>query len=163
MCNLVERQRKYLKELEKNGNVHKLSVRQRRLKRFYDQQNGKCYWCENDMVLWWAVDSKFYSKHFGTTATIEHLLPRADGGSSRVSNLAAACNDCNAIRSTIAHDAFKWVASVPARFARFKRLKEARSVKANSIKLSGREKRQSIMVFNLALLFMCHSIGSNKS
>ncbi len=161
MCKSPEAQAHYLSAHKKSG-LKKLTTLQRRLKRLHDAQDGKCYWCRRPMLLWWAVDNKFYRKNRKITATVEHLLPQAHGGTSHVGNLAAACYECNTIRATIAHDAFKWVSSIPARFERFKYLKKKRRELAMKLKINTTKERQAGMVFNLALLFLCHNKYGNN-
>ncbi|NQY26515.1 MAG: HNH endonuclease [Piscirickettsiaceae bacterium] len=66
----------------------------------FNHQGGCCFYC--DQPMW---QSKFlnYSKKYNLTskqakkmqATGEHLIPHQDGGSSKQSNIVAACKFCN--------------------------------------------------------------------
>ena len=47
-----------------------------------------CHWCGCDLNL----DAKQSNPFF---ATIEHLVPRSEGGSNNLSNLGLACRPCN--------------------------------------------------------------------
>jgi 5-methylcytosine-specific restriction endonuclease McrA len=50
------------------------------------QQDRECFWCGRKLCL------DHNQQNF---ATIEHLVPRSKGGSSRIENLALACQPCN--------------------------------------------------------------------
>ncbi|MBU6232515.1 HNH endonuclease [Patescibacteria group bacterium] len=53
-------------------------------------QDGKCFYC--DRPLWGAVESK--GKQFDSNHTIDHVVPRSDGGQGG-RNLVIACLRCN--------------------------------------------------------------------
>ncbi len=55
-----------------------------RKKRLLQLQNTTCLYC-GDPITW-------------ETTELDHIVPRADGGSNRVSNLAAVCRRCNAAK-----------------------------------------------------------------
>jgi 5-methylcytosine-specific restriction endonuclease McrA len=48
-----------------------------------------CMWCGCDLAV---LDN------LGAPASIEHVIPRSKGGSSRISNLGLACVPCNQAR-----------------------------------------------------------------
>lgn len=50
---------------------------------------GKCIFCRRKLAI--AVDRD--ERH--PTATVEHILPRAHGGTDALENLAVACRRCN--------------------------------------------------------------------
>lgn len=54
------------------------------LARMIEKQGGICCYCK-----------RRFTPVGKTRATIEHLRAKADGGSDRVANLAAACFHCN--------------------------------------------------------------------
>lgn len=67
------------------------------------EQGRRCYYCGFPM---WSRRPDGFARHFGITlreaqrffCTAEHLLPRSDGGTSRLDNIAAACEFCNSHR-----------------------------------------------------------------
>lgn len=65
----------------------------RRLALLVLAQKGLCHICGQRMTL------RTYRKHGnhprGRDATVDHVVPRAKGGSNHWHNLRAACNDCN--------------------------------------------------------------------
>lgn len=66
---------------------------------FYKKQRGKCHYCNCMMTM----------KVRGNKAhiTIDHILPKSEGGSDLVGNLVGACWPCNNMRGTINYVAFK--------------------------------------------------------
>ena len=72
-----------------NGN------RQKRLNRLremaFEEQGGRCFWCERPMRL----PRPFDDGSDPTMATAEHLLPIARGGTDERANVVAACAPCN--------------------------------------------------------------------
>jgi len=63
-------------------------------------QSGKCCYCGCVLVMPENGKHKraIVKDQHPRMATIEHLQRRADGGSSRLDNLALACRTCNAAR-----------------------------------------------------------------
>lgn len=59
-------------------------------KQKFAEQNGRCFWCNERMSL------KSTDKH--GKVTIEHIEPKAHGGSNRLENLALAHSWCNLLR-----------------------------------------------------------------
>ncbi len=59
-----------------------------------------------------------YCDATGVPLQIEHVVPRAAGGSNRISNLTLACGPCNTAKDTQRIDTF--LASTPTRLARIK-------------------------------------------
>lgn len=57
------------------------------------------------MVLGNMVPGKAPSQFL---CTVDHLIPKASGGTNRRDNLVAACFHCNGSRGTIDHKAYKW-------------------------------------------------------
>lgn len=66
----------------------------KRMRRLRDElaraQGGLCFWCGREMApSTWNV---------GASLSLDHVIPRADGGSNRKDNLVAACKRCNSAR-----------------------------------------------------------------
>lgn len=62
-----------------------------------NRNQWRCYWCNHGMRPEFG---------FQNSATIEHLLPRSQGGSNKVDNLQSACARCNRTRGIQDHDEF---------------------------------------------------------
>ena len=69
----------------------------------WEQQDGKCYFCQCDTHLRF-VGQKKMRPH---TATIEHLIPKIKGGTNNSANLKMSCFRCNSFRSDM--DALRWL------------------------------------------------------
>lgn len=69
------------------------STRRGLFKKFH----GKCHYC--DRPLQWG-------KGFSNSATIDHIIPRARGGSYVKSNLVLACFRCNNLRGDMSYGGF---------------------------------------------------------
>lgn len=66
-----------------------------RLDKLYVRQLGRCVHCSS--YMWLIRDRKAPTKVKGApcVATIEHIIPRSQGGGSGYANTAAACYKCN--------------------------------------------------------------------
>lgn len=63
--------------------VHKALERKLHL---FKRQKGKCHWCKRQMN----------HRHLDPlSATLDHVIPRADGGMGILENLVVACKECN--------------------------------------------------------------------
>ncbi len=61
----------------------------RRLLFLCRRQRGLCHYCGRRLTYSWPFVPA------GTDATIDHVLPRAWGGTTTAGNLVASCHDCN--------------------------------------------------------------------
>jgi 5-methylcytosine-specific restriction endonuclease McrA len=69
----------------------------------FTRQSGRCFYCSAQM---WTDNPLEFANQHGITlgqarrfqCTGEHLVARQDGGSSRQSNIVAACRFCNELR-----------------------------------------------------------------
>jgi 5-methylcytosine-specific restriction endonuclease McrA len=69
--------------------------------RLFELQGGLCYYCKVPMTRHFDASSHFFDTKrplAPTDATLEHLVPRCEGGSNEIDNLAAACHACNNAR-----------------------------------------------------------------
>lgn len=92
--------------LETTGFVPVPKGRRRKNQRktkFFKSQNGKCCFCDCDMILLFGKQ-KIKSKNL---ATWEHKIPVSMGGKDGNSNLALSCSECNNIRGTYDFQEFK--------------------------------------------------------
>jgi HNH endonuclease len=61
-----------------------------RREKLWEKHGRKCHWCGCDTQISW--------NNLPTDATIDHILPRSDGGTDDPSNVVSACNSCNGRR-----------------------------------------------------------------
>lgn len=60
------------------------------------QQKNRCYLCEELIVVY----SYNGGRQENNKATIDHVVPRSKGGANEISNMAAACFECNQIKDS---------------------------------------------------------------
>lgn len=79
--------------------VRRLNCQRKRkiLPRLIAKQNNKCHWCGIEMT---PPKKQGDGNPKATSATIEHVIPLADGGRNLQSNLVAAHRHCNNTRNT---------------------------------------------------------------
>ena len=65
-------------------------------RKLYDNANGRCCYCHQRT---WLEQPPAENSDPGLRATIEHILPRNQGGTSCWQNLALACQRCNTTRA----------------------------------------------------------------
>jgi 5-methylcytosine-specific restriction endonuclease McrA len=65
-------------------------------RRLTNRQGGRCYYCRSRMGGPGELRE----------ATIDHVIPKAGGGTDRLSNLVAACRLCNAAKGDLSAAAF---------------------------------------------------------
>lgn len=65
-----------------------------------EEQGGKCYWCKVPMFAAAEYDELDFPGPEITKglATVDHLKPLGIGGRDRLSNIVAACSECNQAR-----------------------------------------------------------------
>ena len=102
----------------------------------YKKQNGICYFCGCQAHLKTANQKKMRAR----TASREHLIPKAQGGSNRQVNLRMSCFKCNQDRDTM--HAIEWMRIVrnPKKLDAFYR---ARSLKKKLAKIRDGRKREA--------------------
>lgn len=67
------------------------AVRRAKLRKLFDEQDGKCCYCGCQMVM---------GTQGRRQATLEHIIPQAHGGTDHPLNLMAACCACNTRRGS---------------------------------------------------------------
>lgn len=90
-------------------------VRRRKLSVLVALQGGRCCHCGEEIRL-------AHKTHAGNrnlpAATLDHIVPQVQGGTDAISNLAAACGDCNADRgSEMEFEAFQALRRNPTAWA----------------------------------------------
>lgn len=70
----------------------------------YGNQRGKCVFCKEMMFA-----SSTIAPTSSKLATIEHVMPKCQGGANDKSNLVASCRRCNNARADMDFDAFLYV------------------------------------------------------
>ena len=73
--------------------MSKTSVKRNQKERLFREQRGLCYYCEKPMLL---RHGPMLRRPPNTLATLDHVIPRAEGGAFAPStNAVAACWHCN--------------------------------------------------------------------
>jgi 5-methylcytosine-specific restriction endonuclease McrA len=67
-----------------------------------EAQNHKCCWCGRDTIT---------KPNKSNSATLEHIIPRANGGTDDLDNLAMSCNKCNGKRGILPPEEFMAIIS----------------------------------------------------
>lgn len=70
-----------------------LKNRKNRQKFIFERDGGLCYICKNPLTI--------------ETMTLDHLVPRCNGGTNTRENLRCCCADCNVMKSPIENLLFK--------------------------------------------------------
>jgi len=109
----------------------------KKIKPLWKRQEGKCYFCDCDTHL----RKKDQKRMYDNTATVEHLIPKSEGGSNRLPNLKMSCNKCNIHRGTI--NAVTWfrIASDPDNLKEYYDIKLENKIIAKHNKRKRRKKR----------------------
>ena len=71
-----------------------------RITLLFEEQNGRCYYCSEPMMLSKAA---LQQKRF---ATLDHVRPKSKGGIRSADNSVAACAECNFLKGSMARDEF---------------------------------------------------------
>lgn len=109
-----------------NRNRQKREIR----KKVWEKCDKKCFYCRVEMV--------FKGRQNGKFMTMEHLIPKSQGGTLAEDNVVAACKACNEARGTMKIKDF-------VEFMEAKRMKE-------------KEKERAEMLVALSNLFLAPSI-----
>jgi hypothetical protein len=85
-----------------NFGIGKNGRGKRRLReRLFVEQDGRCYWCKDDMELEHFIKTEHGNlKENPRFASIEHLLPKYRGGMNGAANCVAAHAHCNHKRAS---------------------------------------------------------------
>ena len=105
--------------------THRANLR----KRLTRQQDGKCFYCAQELVEQPQVRGHPTPRN---AATLEHLIRRADGGGWEEENIVVACKVCNEFRDAIPVHVWKMVA-LDVVTLRMRRAKALRMVKPNKV------------------------------
>jgi 5-methylcytosine-specific restriction endonuclease McrA len=68
------------------------AYRIRRLNYLFERDGAECRYCKKPLNF--------------MTATIDHKIPRASGGSQEISNLVLACGECNGRKGSLDYNQF---------------------------------------------------------
>lgn len=77
--------------------------RLRKLRQIWAKQGGRCFYCARPMRLARGPKNGACEGNF---ATIDHYVPRSQGGCNDASNCVAACHECNSGRGDAPAPAF---------------------------------------------------------
>jgi hypothetical protein len=78
-------------------------IRDLKRKRIYERDGWRCIWCGGKLT--------FRDEQRGDSPTLDHVLPRALGGSNAADNLVTACRHCNQKRRHTT--AVEWCGTFP--------------------------------------------------
>ncbi len=70
----------FLKQ-EKLSKIKTIQEKQEKKKFLHEEQNGRCHYCRDEMIL--------------KQSTLDHVIPRSQGGEDNIGNLVLACYGCN--------------------------------------------------------------------
>lgn len=63
----------------------------------FERDRMTCFYCE-EMCVRTPEGASAYDPIRQREPTIDHIIPRIDGGSSRIENLVTACRRCNTLK-----------------------------------------------------------------
>jgi len=71
--------------------------KRRRLRAAFEREGGRCFYCDRPVIL---MESGATRPPSGIVdglriATIDHIVPRAHGGLTKLENIVCACYHCN--------------------------------------------------------------------
>ncbi len=103
-------------------------------KRLFNQQNGKCYYCDSAMYM---------KRDTPLRCTIDHIVPRCEGGKSDYGNIVAACSFCNGQKGAMDAHAFIIFAHSPAYKERL-HLRDHGVLRSTAQKRKAKKRRQKL-------------------
>lgn len=71
--------------------------RRGRCQRLWEEQQGRCFFCGQPMPE--PLTQRLRHRKRPESATIEHVVPRSQGGPADWTNEVAACRSCNAAKA----------------------------------------------------------------
>lgn len=84
----------------------KTSTKRNTTRYHFEQQDGKCYYCQDEVFLSWTVDDEYREENRYRMATFDHIKPASKGGTWRRDNGVCACRLCNEVRGTMPFEEF---------------------------------------------------------
>ena len=72
----------------------------RRLSELYYNQKGLCHYCGCKTRI------SILPGNYPNKATIDHKVPKSNGGTNDIDNLVMACTECNRKKSSISYEEF---------------------------------------------------------
>lgn len=122
-----------------------------KVKTLWTEQKGKCHFCGCDTQLKPTTRKRMKKDD----ATVEHMIPRIKGGSSRRANLKMACFSCNNDRSDMDADQWMLIVNNPIKISAFHTIRELKR------KLRGirkRRKRKAKILEEYGMYYIFHTI-----
>lgn len=84
----------------------------------HEEFNGECHYCQVVTVL--PIEGEPGNRK-SNTATVDHVVARAHGGTDSKDNLVLACLDCNNRRGIMPYEEFKAIRTNPEAWEEFKK------------------------------------------
>lgn len=75
----------------------------KKLEFLHKKQDGKCVYCQRIVIMKDPTERSSGRMH----ATIDHILPKAFGGTDSLRNMVMACSKCNALRGLMPVEDFR--------------------------------------------------------
>lgn len=72
----------------------------------FEEQDGRCYYCDEEMLWTPVVDGEFKKEYYYRQATFEHVTLKSKGGTYGKENGVCACWKCNTMRGKLPQDVF---------------------------------------------------------
>lgn len=70
--------------------------RRRKVKALHRRDGSLCHWCDRELDFRSIYDSNWIGHpELGWLPTLDHYIPKANGGSNKNKNLVLACSWCN--------------------------------------------------------------------
>jgi 5-methylcytosine-specific restriction endonuclease McrA len=74
----------------------------RLVQKLIERDGNRCHYCGIEMV-----PNPFDGTYLQNAISVDHVVPRKEGGSSRLENLVLACRRCNRSKMTKSYQEFK--------------------------------------------------------
>lgn len=106
------------------------------------KQGGACHYCGTEVK--YLPDGNHQKRYRRSRATTDHVIARHNGGSNDITNLVAACNQCNSAKGSLDYKEFLRILNLDdvkfGKFLQINRNAREKNSKRNSNKPNGQKK-----------------------
>lgn len=85
---------------KKKKRMSRLQNTKRKMQKLWDEGHRTCYYCKRTTI------DHVGHRIRGIMWTVDHIIPRSEGGSDAIDNMVMSCYSCNRLRGTIPYDYF---------------------------------------------------------